>query len=219
MFDAMQEPPPRTTFYALKTEMGEMTQQLESLTVWGRLAMWVTPGSRDRALANLLTWLLTEPIDFGIRAPQYRLECSENLHRLALAILLHQYKHGTMPGEDWAVQIQKYLGDNPEQYFSCPKNPAAEGKTTYALVLYGDEFSTDADTLLLIELAEPVPFAEAVITADEILERRRWGSLHSGQVIVAHRSGAVRRLWQGDAEEELLRMLGREKSYPQMGAD
>jgi len=231
MFDAMQEPPPRTKFYALKTEMGEMTQQLESLTVWGRLAMWVTPGSRDRALANLFTWILTEPIDFGIRAPQYRLECSDNLQRLALAVLLHQLEHGTMPGENWAVQIEKYLGENPEQYFSCPSNPAPRGSTTYALVLYGDAVP---GSLMLIELPEAVPFDKAVITVEEMVELCRISieqgeSVCCGQVRiveravsrvkahpngmnVAHRNGAVRFMPQTIAKEELLWLLGREKN-------
>ena len=97
-----------------------------------------------------------------------------------------------------------------DQYFFCPANPAPEGATTYALILYGDAVPPDRNTMLLVELKEPVPFDKAVITVDEILERRRTGSQHVGGMCVAHRSGAVLFLNTSTKEEELLRLLGRE---------
>ena len=81
---------------------------------------------------------------------------------------------------------------------------------------------TVAGSLMLIELTEAVPFAEAVITVDEVLERSRLGSMHTsrtGGMNVVHRSGAVRSMSPTIEKEELLRMLGREKFYPQMDAD
>jgi len=86
----------------------------------------------------------------------------------------------------------------------------AEGETTYALIQYGDTGAGSRDTLLLIELAEPVPFAEAVVTVDEILARQRWGSLHTTGTNVASHSGVVRFLANDTDEEEPLRLLGRE---------
>ena len=211
VFDAMQEPSPRRKYHLLM-------ESASSAPTLRKLIGLLTPNGRGEIVADNLIEMLVPAFD-AFEAAIHRAECLGHMQRLALAILLYQLEHGTMPGADWATQIAPHLGDNPERYFSCPKNPAAEGKTTYALVLYGDEFSTDADTLLLIELAEAVPFAEAVITVDEILEHQRWGSLHSGRVIVAHRSGAVRSMPPTIEKEELLRMLGREKFDPQMDAD
>jgi len=153
-----------------------------------------------------------------------------------------------MPGENWAEQIQKYLGDNPAQYFSCPVNPSPQGFTTYVMVQYDD---TAIGSLMLIELPEPVPLVEAVITVDEVLalpgsrtvetiERECCGrtftvervtviesrlTAHIGILArdtganTVHRNGAVRFMLQTIAKEELLRLLGREKFYPQMDAD
>jgi hypothetical protein len=132
------------------------------------------------------------------------------MQRLALAILLYQLEHGKLPDENWAVQIEKYLGEDAERYFSCSSNPVPKGMTTYAMVQYGDELPTNLDTILLVELAESVPLDKAVITVDEVLARQRTGSSHTGGMNVAHRSGAVRRLSENTEEVELLRMLGQE---------
>jgi hypothetical protein len=204
IYDTLHEPLPRENFDLLLDR---------ALTNWRPNAwgarIW-TPGGRADILADFFivtSFPATESAEEAIR----RKECADNLQRLALAILLYELEHGTMPGADWAVQIAPNLGDNPEQYFSCPKNPAAEGKTTYALIQYDDITSdTVVGSLMLVELAEAVPFAEAVITVEEVLERKRWGSDHPGGAMTVHRSGTVRLIPQTIAEEELLRLLGRE---------
>lgn len=137
---------------------------------------------------------------------------------MALAILLYQLEHGTIPNhngldENWAEQIEKYLGEQPEHYFSCPANPSPKGETVYALVQYGDDLPENLDTILLIELATSVPFAEAVISVDEILEGK-YTKTHHGGINTADRSGRVRLLplhsLSHRGNEELLRLLGRE---------
>ena len=142
----------------------------------------------------------------------------------------------TTPNESWTAQIQKYLGENPEQYFSCPSNPSAKGETTYALIQYGNALPTNPDTLLLFELAESVPLDKAVITVEEIIDFVETGIVqevvccgrpdgtttvsriptpHSFGTNVAYRSGAVQFISRGIEKEELLRMLGQDEEEPQ----
>ena len=216
LFDAMQEPPPQTKYHAILEEAETNCEKQATITIWDKFVLWMTPGHTvvETAIADMFIALVAPAISAGAEAV-HRAECSENMQRLALAILLYQHEHGTMPDENWTTQIEKYLGENPEQYFSCPSNlppvgASAEGKTPYALVQYGDKLPTNPHVLLLIELAEAVPLGEAVISADEVLARQRTGSVHSGGTVVAHRSGAVRFLPSNTEEAELRRMLGRE---------
>ena len=201
--------------------------------------MW-TPAGRGTLLADLLTgWLL--PAVMASEEAVQRTKCTENIQRLALAILLYQHEHGKLPtptpDENWAVQIKKYLGENPEQYFSCPTTPSPEGMTTYAMVQYGDTNGNTVDTpdgadsrdlILLIELKEAVPLSEAVISVDEVLELNSFSMVqdgkrirriypHPGGMYVALRSGAVRfvSLSSDTSKAELLRLLGREEETKQ----
>ena len=211
LFDALQEPPPRLKYHAILEEAETLVQRAGTMTWWDRFVLWMTPGHVvvETAIADMLIALVAPAITASEEAVR-RSECTENMQRLALAILLYQLEHGMMPDKNWATQIEKYLGENPEQYFSCPSNPAPEEHTTYAMVQYGDELPTNPDTLLLVELTESVPLREAVVSVDEVLARQRVGSSHAGRMNVAYRSGAVRFV-SADAEEaELLRMLGRE---------
>jgi len=69
--------------------------------------------------------------------------------------------------------------------------------------------NTNPDTLLLIELLEPVPLDEAVISVGEVLARERTGSLHPDGMNVVQRMGVVSFLLAETDETELLRLLGR----------
>jgi hypothetical protein len=89
-------------------------------------------------------------------------------------------------------------------------NPSPEGETSYAFVQCADTVGGSLNTILLVELTEPVAIDKAVITVDEVLERKRIGSLHSGSMIFALRSGAMRFLWLDGNDDELRRLLGRE---------
>ena len=195
MYDATQEPRPRKKYYAMMEEL-EMARS----TPWNMFVWLVTPGSVESRIANMFLALLCPAVD-AFEESIHRSECAENLQRLALAMMLYQHEHGKMPNENWAVQIEPYLTGTPAQepgvpanngvpvkYFSCPSNPSPEGMSTYAPVQYGD---TNGE-ILLVELSEAVPLGEAVISVEEALARQRTGSLHSGEMNVAHRNGAVR---------------------------
>jgi len=204
MYDARQEPSPRTKYSA-------MLEEIEDSSKWKLFRMWlISDAVVETTVADLFIVLLC-PADDVFERAIWRSECSENMQRLALAILLYQLENGNMPDENWAEQIEKYLGENAEQYFSCPSNPLPKGETTYALVQYSDTGGAAAglqDTILLVELKESVPLDKAVVTVDEVLERKRTGSLHVGGMNVAYRSGAVRFLSESASDEELFRLLG-----------
>ena len=229
MYDAAQQPSPRTEYAAIMEE-------IEKTSGWQPLLRLLIPGGKDPLIANMFIALLAPAVD-AFEAAIHRAECMENMQRLALAVLLYELEHGTMPGENWAEQIKPYLGENPERYFSCPANPAPRGSTTYALIQYGDAAT---GSLLLLELDSPVPFTEAVIIADEVIELVAGGravelvtgeccgrtytyerviigttrlTAHRGGANTAHRSGAVWFMWQMIAKEELLRMLGQEEAH------
>ena len=172
----------------------------------------LTPSGRGTILADYLLdfWLTESGWENAVSAMQRR-ECIDNMQRLTWAILLYQCEHGKLPDENWTEQIEKYLGENVEQYFSCPSNPVPKGKTTYALVQYGDTGGAvpgSHDTILLVELLEAVPLDKAVITVDEVRERKRTGDSHPGGMCITHRSSAVRFLPSSVKKEELLRLLG-----------
>ena len=223
LYDSVQEPPPREKYRAIQKTI----KTPESWTYFFRV---LTSSGRGTLLADIaIKNTLVDEINH-IEEAFHRAECSENMQRLALAILLYQYEHGKMPDENWAEQIAKYLGENPERYFACPENPIPKGTTRYALVQY-DKLPENPDTILVIELTEPVPLDEAVVTVNEVLEEYRrddlwqrggrlrlvslWGLSHDMRQIdnlhAAYRSGAVRSMgWISD-DKELLRMLGREE--------
>jgi len=63
--------------------------------------------------------------------------------------------------------------------------------------------------LMLVELMEPVPLDEAVISVDEVLARQRTGSLHPDGMNVFQRMGTVSFLLAEIEDTELLRLLRR----------
>jgi hypothetical protein len=228
MYDAIQEPLPRTKYYSM-LETIEQTP-----TLWDKFVLAITPSSVEGTLGNFFIGLLCPHVG-AFEESIHRSECTENMQRLALAILLYQLEHGTMligngVGENWAEQIEKYLGENAEQYFSCPARPAPSGKTTYALVQYGDTsgdiVADTLDRILLVELTEAVPFAEAVVSFDEVAqlvrgriaqEQRRTGGIrriqaHPGGMNIAYQSGAVRFMVESQwpEMEERPRAVGQE---------
>ena len=233
LYDAIQEPSPRTNYASMMEESESIDKNR-----WKTFARLLTPGSKDRVIANMFIALF-DPATNAFEEAIRRSECAENMQRLTLAILLYQAEHGTLPGEDWAVQIEKYLGGNAfgedtERYFSCPTNPTPKGETRYAMIQYGDKLPANPQTLLFIELAETVPLDKAVVTADEMLEfvlQREvvkdtiecCGTVHTidravslinahpGGMNVAHRSGAMQFLSSLIEKAELLRLLGREE--------
>jgi len=228
-FDALHEPPPRENLKAILEVAKAVAEQHDwRFTVRFRL-------SPEMTIANMIIGLMVPMLE-GLEERVQRFECAANMHRLALAILLYRVENGTMPGENWATQIKKYLGENPEQYFSCPSNPSPKGMTTYALVQYGLPLGTPMGlgmmpppgmpmgpgmmpppplltnplyVLMLVELMEPVPLDEAVISGGEVLARERTGSLHPDGMNVVQRMGIVSFLLAETDETELRSLLGR----------
>jgi hypothetical protein len=199
-YDAMQEPPPRAKFNAIEERIKTWGKQK-----WKAVAQGLIPGGVESALADILISMFA-PAILGTEEAVHRSVCAENMQRLALAMLLYQCEHGKLPDENWAAGV-------PAQYLSCPSNSSPEGETTYAMVRYDDTTADTVggslDTMLLIELTDSVPIDKAIISVDEVLERKRIGSLHPGTMVVAYRSGAVRFLSDDISDEELLRSLGR----------
>jgi len=221
-YDFLQEPAPREKLRTMQETILKDSKPSES----GRsiLEDYSSASGRGKILADLIITLFV-PNDVAAEETVHRSECADNMQRLALAILLYQLEHDEMPGENWAEQIQKYLGDGAfgegaEQYFSCPANPAASGETTYALVQCADTTSGHVGgSLMLVELTESVPFDRAIVSIDETLElaadrRKVWQNApHTskmGGMNVVYRNGAVRYLHSSTTEEEWLRLLGRE---------
>jgi hypothetical protein len=202
MYDALQEPPPREKYRAMRDAVENRLNP-----PWKRAMTFFTtlqkPGGIETMMSDTLIALLFPALE-AFEGAVHRLECSENMQRLTLAILLYQSEHGKLPDDNWAAGV-------PAKYFSCRSNPSPTGETTYALVRYADTVADPRshDTILLVELTEPVAIDKAVIIVDEVLERKRTGSLHSGGMNVAYRSGAVRFLTSTTGDAELLRSLGR----------
>ena len=205
-YDALQEPSPRAKYHAMLKEAETIVA--ETRRRGGTSPYLSTPDGRDSLFAKMLISLLLPHVD-ALEGAVQRSECADNMQRLTLAILLYRLENGRMPDQNWATQIQKYLGENPEQYFSCPSNPSPRGRTTYALVQYGNSLPTDPDTFLLVEVPTPLLYQQAVITVDEVLQRSRTGSSHLNGMNVAYRSGAVRFSAQSVGPAELRRLLGR----------
>ena len=209
MYDALQEPPKREKLRPIleRLESRYTTErQVWQGLIWGTLIPYGFQHALTDAFIAVLAPATLREVE-KTEARLAKLECADNMQRLVWAVLLYRLEHGTMPDENWATQIKKYLGENPEQYFSCPGNPSPEGKTTYALVQYSEDVPETLDTILLVELKEPVPFAQAVISSDEILTLRI--DVHDGGVNTVRRSGAVWQLSEHTDEKELARLLGR----------
>jgi len=142
----------------------------------------------------------------------HRAECTDNLQRLTIALLLYEQEHGKMPegneDDDWREAIRPYLGADADKYFRCPSYPElAEGETTYAMIRReSGEIAVPApNTLLLVEVHPPMKlFGEgngtiSAATARLGINRRDdarqflegIGSYHSGGVNTGLRSGGV----------------------------
>ena len=167
-----------------------------------RLLPMLTSGGRGEIAADYLISLIVS--DITPENSICRAQCSENLQRLVLAMMLYQLENGTLPDENWPSQITPYLGAEPEQYFSCSIHPSPAGETRYALVQYGETIQADSDAFWLVATTTSVPFDKAVISADElmVMDRTRIDRKNyfhtAGRImdlsgmLAAHRNGAVR---------------------------
>ena len=206
-FDALQEPPPHERLHALIEESEEMLSDVECVD-----QLSLIPGGIEMVLSDYAIASLIRGMPDIIEEAIHRSQCLENMQRLVLAMMLYRLERGRMPDGNWVMQIAPYLGRNAERYFSCQTNPSPRGRTTYALVNYGNNVPSSHETILLVELSEPVPFNRAVISPDEVLAlfRDRERNLpHPGGMNTARQSGAVMFIMQSINEAELRRLLGR----------
>lgn len=143
-----------------------------------------------------------------------RNHCSLNLKRLQLALLMYKDDQGDFPGEDWIEKIKPYLGAEPERYFRCPSNKNTTEGSHYALVLY-ENIPEDSDSLLLVEVLNPLPFDKATIKPEHFLHKTgSIGSLHLGGMNVAKQNGSIGFLSETIAADKRERLVGIEKPEP-----
>ncbi|MDR3110126.1 MAG: hypothetical protein LBU65_10655 [Planctomycetaceae bacterium] len=106
-------------------------------------------------------------------------ECSANIKRLTLALLLYEKTNGKLPDGDWQTAVKPYLGDEPDKYFSCPHN----NDYIYAMV-------KDGNDLLLVEVSKSQINASDMTVPNE---KNSFGFPHFPVVSNAgYRSGSVK---------------------------
>ncbi|MDR2761497.1 MAG: hypothetical protein LBB88_02715 [Planctomycetaceae bacterium] len=135
-------------------------------------------------------------------------ECAINMKHLTLALLLYKSEHGEFPKDNWVEKIKPYLGDDFARHLHCPACLNKEkDKTNYALVMY-DKLPKNQNVMQLIELRDPVPFAQATITAEETLREFKLEKRdikifgHPAGINVALQDGTVRFLSDSDYRRE-----------------
>jgi len=212
VYDAMKEPMP-------KEKLSTIWGAIEKSNEWeGAARFFLSRDGMEMAVADTLIYSFF-PAHQDAEEAVRRTECADNMQCLIWAIKLYQLDNGKLPDGNWAEKIATYLGGNhlervPERYFSCPSNPSPKGKTTYALVHYGNNVPEHHETILLVELKTPVPLDKAVITVDDVLalpQKYRDSAPHPGGMNIARRSGAVQFVTMSVNESELLRWLGRSR--------
>jgi hypothetical protein len=167
----------------------------------------LTSYGRGQVLAEILCKLFM-PAMRAAEEAVHQMECMYNMKHLILALHIYKAEHGEFPKEDWIENIKPYLDDKIEQYLRCPSCPIQDaGKTNYALVLY-DNLPTNLDTLLLVELNNPVAYKYATVTIDDVLLKINNCHYHSGYMGNAKQSGAIKFI--GESEKDLKQLLGLE---------
>ncbi len=208
MYDAMVEG--RSEKY-----MQDFERKLENSRSWiniflryGLTAKGPAEG-RGMAIGLICIALLAPAVD-SIEKNLQSQDCSFRMKHLVFALLRYEMQHGKLPESDWPTAIREYLGEEPDRYFSCPIKPSEPGRTPYALVRYAEgKRPKRLDTFLLVELKESVPFAEATISVEELLNdaslkinERRTGNRHFFYMNVGCRDGLVDRFsFSADAKE------------------
>ena len=178
-----------------------------------RLKMRLTTFGRGKFAGMVFTGLMLPAVGAFEEAIR-RTECAGNMRRLTLALLMYKAEHGAFPGEDWFERIKPYLGENPERYLRCPSCPSAAEGTNYALILHEKE-PANLDTLLFVELREPMPVEKAFYTPENALPnfgsrmvpKPIW-SHHPGILVTTRRNGAVG--YESETEIDRYRLLGLE---------
>ena len=161
--------------------------------------------SRTHRIMNSLMELLVPSVQAG-REAWHRIECTENMQRLTLALLLYEIDNGKLPEGDWREAIRPYLGENADRYFRCPSHRLAEGETNYAMIGNVPNAIASPQQILVVEIMQPqrlgegdgrIEFERAQASRVAIREEDTdVGSNHPGGINVGLRSGAVRFITQ-----------------------
>jgi len=149
-----------------------------------------------------------------------RCECTENMQRLTLALLLYEKDHGRLPEGDWREAVKPYLGDNADRYFQCPTHGLAQGETTYAMIGNVPNAAPSPNQILLVEVFQSqklgegdgrLPFDKAKFWRQSDGHRPDdfdgLGSYHPGGISAGFRSGAVRFIAESTNPDELQKLL------------
>ena len=169
--------------------------------------------SRTNRIMDLLMALLIPAVQAGREAWQ-RCECTENMQRLTLALLLYEKEHGTLPDGDWRIALQTphpnplpegegtKSADDWAKYFRCPSHrELADDETTYAMIGNIPNPVASPNQILLVEVTQPqklgegngrIPFEKADFGNEPRMLEHVLGSNHPGGMNVGLRSGAVR---------------------------
>jgi len=145
-----------------------------SLRDWNPLPFFSIRSRTNRIMDPLTALLL--PAMQAAREAWRRIECTANLHRLTLALLLYEHDHGQLPDGDWREAIEraagrKPAGDAPKDspadlrpplfVFRCPSHHGlAEDETTYAMIGGVPNAVPSPNQVLLVEVWQPQKLGE-----------------------------------------------------------
>jgi len=174
--------------------LGELEDLIDSWHLLNPLPL-VTVHTRTNRIIDVMM-ALSIPAVQATREAVRRQECSENIQRLTLALLLYEIDNGTLPEGDWREAIKPYLGENWERYFRCPSARLAEGETNYAMIGGVPNLVASPQQVLVVEVMQPQRLDEGNgrISFEQAMEfgQNGLGGGHVGGINVGLRSGAVR---------------------------
>ncbi|MDR0329039.1 MAG: DUF1559 domain-containing protein, partial [Planctomycetaceae bacterium] len=108
LYDSLQKLPAE--------EFDTIIENLHRQNQWNFVFRAFTAKGRGYTLGNMLADTFVLAV-VAINEAQRRTECTENLQRLTLALLLYEKEHGSLPEGDWREAVKPYLGDDAEKCF------------------------------------------------------------------------------------------------------
>jgi hypothetical protein len=186
---------------------------------WNPLQLLTASGRTNRFVDQMTALLI--PAMQASREAFKRIECTDNMQRLTLALLLYEKDHGTLPEGDWREAVKPYLGDHAEKYFRCPSHPKlAEGETAYVMIGGVPNPIASPNQILLVEVLQPqklgegdgrFPYEKADVWRKTMQplpdDFNGLGSYHPGGLVVGYRSGAVSFMSSSISPEKLQSLL------------
>lgn len=150
-----------------------------------------------------------------------RCECSFNVKKLTLALLLYEKDHeGKLPEEDWRTAVLPYLGPDPEKYFHCPSCNMKSDETTYMMIGGVENESPGPNQILIGEVFSPrkmdegdgrLPKEKAQVWKNSGLMSgsgfEGFGSYHAGGFNIGTRGGGVSFMSNTVSDEALEKLI------------